>query len=152
MNDMAGLNARQQRFVDEYCIDLNATQAAIRAGYSKNTAEVQASRLLRNVKIAEAIEAKRKRLEVKAEVSAEWVLKELVDNVKVAKESGDLNPANKALELIGKHLGMFTDKVKMDMQGEVNHSYEYYIEERITTDPEAAELLKQLWQRQANTA
>lgn len=111
---MAELTKQQLVFVDEYCIDRNGKQAAIRAGYSPKTAEQQASRLLSNVKLQEAIEAKLKRIEVKAEVSAEWVLKELIDNAKMAKEMGDLNPANKALELIGKHLGMFTDKVKMD--------------------------------------
>ena len=44
------LNPKQQRFVDEYLIDLNGKQAAIRAGYSEKTAEVQASRLLSNAK------------------------------------------------------------------------------------------------------
>lgn len=48
---MAKLSAKQQRFVDEYLIDLNATQAAIRAGYSTKTAQVQSSRLLSNVMV-----------------------------------------------------------------------------------------------------
>jgi len=50
-----GLNDKQQRFVQEYLVDLNATQAAIRAGYSKATAQQQGSRLLLNVVVAEAI-------------------------------------------------------------------------------------------------
>lgn len=45
---MAKLTEKQQRFVDEYLIDLNATQAAIRAGYSAKTADVQGSRMLGN--------------------------------------------------------------------------------------------------------
>ena len=52
---MAKLTEKQQRFVDEYLIDLNATQAAIRAGYSAKTADVQGSRMLANVKVQQAI-------------------------------------------------------------------------------------------------
>src|SRR5262249_53478937 len=48
------LTPKQERFVQEYLVDLNATQAAIRAGYSKKTATEQASRLLTNVKVSEA--------------------------------------------------------------------------------------------------
>ena len=48
---MAKLTEKQQRFVEEYLVDLNATQAAIRAGYSVKTADVQGSRMLRNVKV-----------------------------------------------------------------------------------------------------
>lgn len=48
---MAKISAKQELFVDEYLIDLNATQAAIRAGYSPKTAEQQGSRLLSNVKV-----------------------------------------------------------------------------------------------------
>ena len=53
---MDKLNARQQRFCDEYLIDLNATQAAIRAGYSEKTAGVIASENLKKPNIAEYIE------------------------------------------------------------------------------------------------
>lgn len=53
---MANLSPKQQRFVDEYLVDLNATQAAIRAGYSAKTAESAGSRLLRNVKVQAAIQ------------------------------------------------------------------------------------------------
>ena len=52
---MAKLTAKQKRFCDEYLIDLNATQAAIRAGYSPKTACEQASRLLANVKVQDEI-------------------------------------------------------------------------------------------------
>lgn len=53
---MAGLTDKQQRFVDEYLIDLNATQAAIRAGYSEKTADSIGLQLLRKTQVAEAIE------------------------------------------------------------------------------------------------
>ena len=56
------LNPKQQRFVEEYLVDLNGTQAAIRAGYSPKTAEVQASRLLSNAKVQQAVAEGRARL------------------------------------------------------------------------------------------
>lgn len=74
---MAGLNAKQSRFVAEYLIDLNATQAAIRAGYSEKTAEQQGSRLLSNAKVAAAVaEAQAKRAE-RTNITQDRVLVEL---------------------------------------------------------------------------
>ncbi len=71
------LTAKQQRFVEEYIVDLNATQAAIRAGYSEKGAAQQGERLLRNVEIASAVaEGQRQRSE-RTEVTAERVLQEL---------------------------------------------------------------------------
>lgn len=71
------LSAKQQRFVEEYMIDLNATQAAIRAGYSEKTAKVIGSENLSKPAIAAAIAAKREKLAQKAEITAEKVLQEL---------------------------------------------------------------------------
>lgn len=71
------LTPKQKRFVEEYLIDLNAKQAAIRTGYSPKTAEVQASRLLRNAHVSAAVAAGQKRLADKAEVTAERVIAEL---------------------------------------------------------------------------
>lgn len=69
-----GLPPKQATFVQEYLVDLNGTQAAIRAGYSKATADSQASRLLTNVKVQAAIKAaKAKRAETTA-ITAEMVL------------------------------------------------------------------------------
>lgn len=74
---MDGLTPKQARFVEEYLIDLNATQAAIRAGYSAKTAEVQGPRLLGNVRVAAAIkEAQGKRSE-RTEITQDMVLREL---------------------------------------------------------------------------
>lgn len=70
------LNARQQAFVREYLIDLNATQAAIRAGYSEKTAAEQASRLLRNVNVKAAIAKAKQERANKVELTAERVLLE----------------------------------------------------------------------------
>lgn len=71
------LTEKQRRFKDEYLVDLNATKAAIRAGYSEKTAEVQGSRLLRNVQVADAIaEAQATRAD-RTGITADKVLKEL---------------------------------------------------------------------------
>lgn len=127
----AKLTDKQQRFVEEYLIDLNATQAAIRAGYSENTASETGYENLRKPQIQEAIQdAKNKRSE-RVQISQDDVLKGLLEVVAISmgkqkitetelsKVDGSIVPvdvekacfephaANKALELIGKHLGMF---------------------------------------------
>ena len=73
----AKLSDRQQRFVIEYLVDLNAKQAAIRAGYSEKTAAQIASRLLTKVNVQDAIQAARKRRENRIEISADRVLLEI---------------------------------------------------------------------------
>lgn len=71
------LTPRQQRFVDEYLIDLNATQAAIRAGYSKNGAEVTASKLLRVAKVADAVAKAQAKRADRTGITQDRVLQEL---------------------------------------------------------------------------
>lgn len=71
------LTPKQQRFVDEYLIDLNATQAAIRAGYSKKTAASIGDENLRKPAIAAVIDERRKGLSEKAEVDAADVLRQV---------------------------------------------------------------------------
>ena len=70
------LSPRAQRFVDEYLIDLNATQAAIRAGYSAATAQEQSSRLLSNVMVQQAVSAARKAQQERTQVEADKVVLE----------------------------------------------------------------------------
>jgi len=76
---MAGdtLNPKQQRFVEEYLIDLNATQAAIRAGYSKKTAKSQGQRLLTHVDIKTAIDEAKRQRSKRTDINADWVLQRL---------------------------------------------------------------------------
>lgn len=71
------LTARQARFVAEYLIDLNATQAAIRAGYSERTAKSQGQRLLTDVDVAEAIQAAQAKRATRTQISQDRVLSEL---------------------------------------------------------------------------
>lgn len=119
------MTPKQERFVQEYLIDLNATQAAIRAGYSPKTAQEQSSRLLSNAIIRDAVaKAQGKRTE-RTELTQDWVLGRLVENVERAMTARPVldsegesigefryegNVANRALELLGKHLEMFVDR------------------------------------------
>ena len=127
---MMALTDKQKRFVDEYMIDMNAAAAYLRAGYDCNeaTARANASRLLTNANIVAEIDKRQQKLQEDAGISAKWVL----DNLKyvaercmapepmVDKEGNivewrfDSSGANKALESIGRHLGMFNDKLKVD--------------------------------------
>lgn len=126
------LTEKQQRFIDEYLVDLNATQAAIRAGYSEKTAYSQGQRLLKNVEISSRIEELKKHRADRLNLDAYWVLKRLMEISDRAMQaepvmqwdyeeqqlvpSGeyqfDSSGANKATELIGKHLGMFKETIK----------------------------------------
>lgn len=87
----AGLTAKQQRFVAEYLIDLNATQAAIRAGYSASTANQQGPRLLVHVGIAAAVKDSQARQLAEAQTVLEAEVGEAhVDAVRVLLELGRL--------------------------------------------------------------
>ena len=130
MPEPTALTPKQQRFVDEYLIDLNATQAAIRAGYKADNADVTGPRLLGNVGVAAAIKARQQVRAEASELNEQWVIDRLRENVersmvavpvmvfdhdkKQMVESGEWtyqgNVANKALELIGKHRGMFAER------------------------------------------
>lgn len=71
------LTPKQERFVLEYLIDLNATQAAIRSGYSKKDADVQGPRLLGNVRIAAEIEKRKAKIAAKLECTADDIAREM---------------------------------------------------------------------------
>lgn len=152
---MAKLTEKQQRFVDEYLIDLNATQAAIRAGYSVKTAREQASQNLTKLNIQQAISEKMAERSKRTGVNQDRIVLELakiafvnaadvidsddatikagataddtaaIQSVKVkvipTKEGEGvereirLNDKLKALELLGKHLGMWNDKLDVNL-------------------------------------
>ena len=132
-------NDRQEAFCREYLIDYNGTQAAIRAGYSKKTANSQASRLLANVNVLSRVRALQAEKTAQLSISHDWVVHQLVDVVQKCKDpvpvetwdyeekemvkTGeymfDSKGATKALELLGKHLGMYIDKVETKQSIEV---------------------------------
>lgn len=75
MTGRKNLTDKQQRFVQEYIIDWNATQACIRAGYSKKNADRIGPELLTHPKVSEEIKKHSKKISAKAEIDAVWVLK-----------------------------------------------------------------------------
>jgi phage terminase small subunit len=119
---VAQLTPRQAAFVREYLTDLNATQAAIRAGYSPNSAEVEGSRLLRNAQVLAAVNAGKEKRAAKLDLKAEDVLERLreiafanpdeEDELGNRKTSVRYEHVLKAAELLGKHLVLFTEKVE----------------------------------------
>lgn len=148
------LSEQRQRFVDEYLIDLNGTQAAIRAGYSPKTAQEQASRLLSNVMVQQAIAKRMAERSKRTGINQDRVVLELakialvkmtdivdsqgrikstatdddlacIESVKYKESESDTGSSVerevkiasklKALELLGKHLGMWNDKLDVNI-------------------------------------
>ncbi|WP_337375641.1 terminase small subunit [Desulfovibrio piger] len=114
---MAKLTDKQTAFVREYLVDLNTTQAAIRAGYSERTASRIGPQLLGKTCVREAIEKAQAKRARRVEVKAEDVLRGVIEVTTQARDSGDLKTALKGYELQGKHLGMWTEKVKQEVSG-----------------------------------
>lgn len=128
---MSTLTSKQQLFCEEYLIDLNATQAAIRAGYTEKSARVTACKMLTNANIESKISELMSARSELTGLNAQWVisrLKSVVDRCMTAEpvmvrgddgmeESGeykfDSSGANRSLELLGKHLHLFTDKIEL---------------------------------------
>ena len=116
------LNEKQKQFCEEYIIDLNGTQAAIRAGYSEKTANRIASELLTKLDIQEYIcELKKKRSE-RVKYSQDELMRDILEvknrcmqaNPVLDKEGNetgvwkfDSNGANKALDMLAKHVGFY---------------------------------------------
>lgn len=160
----AKLTPKQAEFVRQYLVDLNATAAAIRAGYSERTAKSQGQRLLTNVDVSAALAAAQAEREQRTEITQDRVVSELAKiafgslrdvmewgpngvTLKSSEELTDDQAAGvagvsenatqngsslkirrhdkvKALELLGRHLGMFTDKVKNEISGDVSVCHE----------------------------
>lgn len=120
------LTEKQKRFIDEYLIDLNATAAAIRAGYSEKTANEIGSQNLVKLSIQKAIAERLKERQQRTEITQDYVLRNLK---KIAEKSMGYSDAphqqaaTKAIELLGKHLGMFRESVQMD--GELRIQVDY---------------------------
>lgn len=113
--DARALTPRQEAFVLQYLVDLNATQAAIRAGYSKRSASAIGVALLGKTHVREAVETARARRAEQVERTALDVLRDIQELTRTAREAGQFKTALRGLELEGKHLGMFTEKLDMSM-------------------------------------
>lgn len=111
------LTDKQRRFVDEYLIDLNATQAAIRAGYSQKNADKIGPELLGKTRVSEAIREAQDLRQKRTHVTQDYVigkLKEIADKEASDATESELKYSNKlrALELLGKHIGAFDKQSK----------------------------------------
>jgi phage terminase small subunit len=109
------LTEKQQRFVEEYLIDLNATQAAIRAGYSAKTASAIGFENLRKPEIVAAVAKAQGKLSERTAITQEVVLAGLHREATLEGESQSARVA--AWAHIGKHLGMFIDKQEITQVG-----------------------------------
>ncbi|NCC95664.1 MAG: terminase small subunit [Synergistales bacterium] len=140
------LTAKQKAFVSEYLVDLNATAAAIRAGYSEKSARKVGSDTLAKPHVQAAIEEALAERRERVEVTQDQVIADLLEikerclqRSPVVDRRGDqiqddegrdvwsfnAKDAIRALELLGKHLGMFVERSKMDVEVglEVHVSY-----------------------------
>ncbi len=143
---MAKLTAKQRRFCDEYLIDLNATQAAIRAGYSEKNARNIASENLAKPNIKAYIDERMAEKESQLIATQDEVLKYLTSVLRGESQSTEIvvegtgdgcseartlkkEPSEKdrlrAAELLGKRYGLYTDKVETDVDMELNINIDY---------------------------
>lgn len=113
---MAKLSDKQKRFCEEYLIDLNATQAAIRTGYSEKTAKEQASRLLTNVNVTAYIQSKQAEIRDRNAITVDFVVNGIKD---IAVQGEQENNRLKAFDLLGKHLGIYELNNKLEVSFEV---------------------------------
>ena len=147
---MAKLTAKQQRFCDEYLIDLNATQAAIRAGYSKRSARQIADENMAKHDIKAYIDARMAEKESKLIADQDEVLKYLTSVLRGESQSTEIvvegtgdgcseartimkEPSEKdrlkAAELLGKRYGLYTEKVESAVDMSLSISVDYGEEE-----------------------
>ena len=116
------MNEKQKQFCEEYIIDLNGTQAAIRAGYSAKTANEQAAQLLAKLSIQEYIQDIKNKRSERVKYSQDELMRDILEvknrcmqaNPVLDKEGNetgiwkfDSNGANKALDMLAKHVGFY---------------------------------------------
>lgn len=126
------MTPKQERFVEEYLIDLNATQAAIRSGYSAKTAVEMGCENLRKPHIAAAITKEIEARQQRTEITQDYVLTTIRDTVERCRQAepvlekgpdGEMAPTGeyrfdaanvlKGCDLLGRHLAMWNDKINM---------------------------------------
>lgn len=107
------LTAKQEMFCKEYLVDLNATQAAIRAGYSEDSAKEIGCENLTKPNIKEYIDKAMKERSQRVEITADYVLNNIKDIAEVTKNDARYGDALRAYEMLGKHLKLFTEKTEL---------------------------------------
>jgi phage terminase small subunit len=109
-------NPRHERFAQELAKGKSASEAYELAGFKAN--DGNCIRLKGNERVASRVAELQQRAAARVEVDKQWVLEQLIDNATKAKAKEDYSPANRALELVGKELGMFIDRSERGAPGE----------------------------------
>jgi len=103
------LSPKMEKFVEEYLIDLNASEAVLRAGYKTRNQNRMGAELLRHPLVKSAIDKHMEKRRDRMELTADYVLTKLV-NIVEQTENGNPSAALRGLELLGKHLGLYRDR------------------------------------------
>ena len=116
-----GLTARRVAFCRAYVANgMNGTQAAITAGYAEGNASAESSFLLKIPEVSQYVETLAREAADVAQITPEWVLLEVVENLRAAKGEAKFSDVNKAAELLGKYHALWTDRLESD--GSMTHS------------------------------
>jgi phage terminase small subunit len=107
------LSEKQKRFCEEFLVDLNATQAAVRAGYSGKYPNRQAFQLMENPAVRLTIDALRAERAKGTDVTKDFVLRGIEKTIRLAEEAGNLSALLRGYELLARHLGMFIDRTEI---------------------------------------
>lgn len=116
---MNNLTPKQARFVEEYLIDLNAKDAAIRAGYSEKAAKQKGYALLQMPAVQEAVTDAKKARSARTGVTQDEVIEGLLHEAKLTEEGSSHSARVSAWAHLGKHLGIFTDNLNVKGGGPV---------------------------------
>ena len=132
MKGQRGLTEKQLLFVDEYLKDLNATQSAIRAGYSERRAQEIGYQLLQKTTVGEAIQQALSERKERVKVDADYVLARLIEEAEFTGEGSSHSGRVRALELLGKHVGLFPlrGNLNLSLGGQVDVGSATLLEER----------------------
>ena len=127
MADANTLTEKERIFADEYIKTTNATQSAIKAGYSEKTASVTGSKMLRKPKVRQYIDAVMNERSKNTIATADEVLEYLTKVMNGEEKDAfgldtSIADRTKAAELLGKRHMLFTDKVKLDAEIEIDIS------------------------------
>jgi phage terminase small subunit len=104
---------KKRRFAQEYLRDLNARRAAIRAGIPPKGAHTQATRLLKDVYVRACIEKAQAKLALRYDLTQDKIIRDVIDIGDAALADGNFATALKAKELIGRHIGMWSNKAEV---------------------------------------
>ena len=107
------LSDQQILFVEEYMKDLNPLQAALRSGYHESSAALVAQAMMKNINVQERIKQKQHETAKRNEINEDYLVKKLVDIIEGEDKTAD---RIKAIQLLGKHLGMFEKKIAVEVK------------------------------------